>query len=102
VIQDRHFNLVSYTLSGLSTRPTTNDAYYSESGIGTRQRMGIQGGHYGLTNSSYFSGQQIYTWWRNPPAGAGLRTFSTINTRGNRGLVAWSEEQFGAELSLTA
>ena len=30
--------------------------------------------------------------WRNPPAEAGLRTLSTTNTGGDRGLVAWSEE----------
>ena len=39
--------------------------------------------------------------WRNPPAEAGLRTLSTTNIGGDRGLVAWSEEQFGAEPSLT-
>jgi hypothetical protein len=36
VIQDLHFNLVSYILLDLSTRPTANDAYYSASGISTR------------------------------------------------------------------
>jgi hypothetical protein len=57
VMQDRHFNLVSCTPSDLTTRPTTNDAHYLESGIGTRWQRGIRGGHCGFIDSSHFSGQ---------------------------------------------
>jgi hypothetical protein len=40
-----------------TTKPTTNDAHYLESGISTRWQMGIRGGHCGFTDSSHFSGQ---------------------------------------------
>src|SRR6266487_947616 len=81
VMQDRHFNLVSCTPSDLTTRPTTDDAHYLESGISTRRQMGIRGGHCSFIDSSHFSvthGGGIL----------GLRTLLTTNTRGDRGLVA--------------
>src|SRR5436305_9967513 len=56
VMQDRQFNLVSCTLSDLSTRPTTNDAHYLESGIGMRRQMGTRGGHCGFIVSSHSGG----------------------------------------------
>jgi hypothetical protein len=57
VIQDRHFNLASYTpmQASLQDRRLTT-LYYLEGGIGTRWQMGIRGGHRGFTDSSHFSG----------------------------------------------
>jgi hypothetical protein len=52
--------------------------------------MGIRGGHYGYTNSSYFLGQQTVeeSSYRSRPKDA----FNYKYKGGNRGLAAWSEE----------
>jgi hypothetical protein len=45
-----------------------------------------------LRPTLYTSWGHKYTQWRNLLVEAGLRTLSTTNTRGDKGLIAWLEE----------
>ena len=77
-----------YTYPGLSTRPTTNDALLSRGWYWYKMADG---------NSRWTSWlHRLLTLLRVADSGviyrAGLRTLSTTNTRGHKGLVAWSEE----------
>ena len=84
MIQDHHFNLVSYTLiqTSLQYRRLTVSLF------GGWYWYEMADGNSRWTPSLY----RLFTLlgavdirWRNPPVEAGLRTSSTTNIRGNRG-----------------
>jgi hypothetical protein len=81
-----------YTHPDLSIRPTTDDALLFGEWYWYAMADGNSRGTRWLRPTLYTSRGSEYTQWRNSPTEAGLRTLSTTNIRGDRGLVAWSEE----------